>query len=57
MSCRQIGTSLTFSRFMATLEQSGSRTPEVESVKLTFSLKETFYLTKAANRTKKYSFQ
>ena len=40
-------------RFMANLGQSGSRIPEALSVKLTFPLKVTFYLTKNQNRTKK----
>ena len=51
--CRQIVTSLLFSRFVANLEQSGSRIPDAWSVKLTFSLIVTFYLTKTENRTKK----
>ena len=34
-------------------EQSGSRIPDVESVKLIFSSIVTFYLTKTKNRTKK----
>ena len=46
-SCRQIVTSLSF------LEQSGSRIPEAWSVKFTFSLTVTFYLTQNENRTKK----
>ena len=40
---------------MAKLEQSGSRIPD--SVKLTFSLKATFYVTKIENRTKKAQTQ
>ena len=52
-SCQEIVTLLSFSRFMANLEQSRSRIPDVESVKLTFSLRITFYLTKTENRTKK----
>ena len=38
---------------MANLEQSGSRIPGAQSIKLTFSLRVTFYFTKAKNRTKK----
>ena len=38
---------------MVNLEQSGSRVPDAWSVKLTFSLIATFYLTKTGNRTKK----
>ena len=45
-SCQQIVPSLSFFRFMANLEQSGSRILDVWSVKLTFSLKITFYLQK-----------
>ena len=52
-SCQQFVTSLPFFRFMANLEPSGSRIPDALSVKLTFSLKVTFYLTKTENRTKK----
>ena len=40
-------------QFLAYLEQSGSGIPDVESVKLTFSLTITFYLPKSENRTKK----
>ena len=49
-SCQQIVTSLSFFRFMANLEQSGNRIPEVWSVKLTFLLTVIFYLTKTENR-------
>ena len=52
-SCRKIVTSLSFFQFTANLEQSGSRIPDVESAKLMFSLKVTFYLTKTENRTKR----
>ena len=52
MLCRKIVTSLSFSQFMANLEQSGSRIPDVESAKLMFLLIVTFYLTKTENRTK-----
>ena len=48
-SHQQIMTSLSFFQFMANLEPSGSRIPEAESVKLTFSLKVTFNLTKTEN--------
>ena len=51
MSCRQIVTSLSLFRFMANLEQSGSRILDAQSVKLTFSLIATFYLKKTENRT------
>ena len=37
---------------MANLEQSGSRIPDTLSVKLTFSLTATVYLSKTENRTK-----
>ena len=40
-------------QFMANLEQSGSRIPEAQSVKLIFSLNVIFRLTKTENRTKK----
>ena len=39
---------------MADLEHSGSRTPDVYYVKLTFSFIVTFYLTKAENKAKKF---
>ena len=45
--------SLPFFQFTANLEQSGSQVPNVESVKLIFSLITTFYLTKTENRTEK----
>ena len=35
---------------MANLEQSGSRIPDAQSIKLIFSLTVTFYLTKTENR-------
>ena len=50
-SCRQIVTSLSFFQFMTNLEQSGSRILDAWSVKLTFSLMVTFYITKTENRT------
>ena len=49
----KIVTSLSFYRFMVTLEQFGSRIPEEWYAKLTFSLIVTFYLPKTENRTKK----
>ena len=52
-SCQEIMTSLSFFQFMTYLEYSGSENPDVWSVKLTFSLIVSFYLTKAENRTKK----
>ena len=50
-SYRQIVTSLLFIRFMTNLEQFGIWVPYTWSVKLTFSLIVTFYLTKTENRT------
>ena len=52
-SYRKIVTSLSIFLFMANLDQSGSRIPDTESVKLIFSLTVTFYLTKIESRTKK----
>ena len=52
MSCWQIVTSLSFFQFMANLEQSKIWIPDAESVKVTFSLRVTFYLTKTENRIK-----
>ena len=52
-SCRKIAMSLPFFQFTANLEQSGSRIPDAQTVKLIFSLIVTFYLTKTENRTKK----
>ena len=46
-------TSLSFFGFMANLEQAGNWIPDAWSVKLLFSLKVTFHLTKTENRTKK----
>ena len=45
--------SLSFFRSMANSKQSGSQIPDAQSVKLTFSLTVTFYLTESANITKK----
>ena len=44
---------MSFFQIKANLEQSGSRIPDAESVKLRFSSKVIFYLTKTENRTKK----
>ena len=44
-------------QFMANLEQSRSRILDAQSVKHTFSLPATFYLTKTENRTKKSQSQ
>ena len=52
ISCQQTFTSLSFFRFMANLEQSGSRIPDALPVKFTSSLLVTFYLTRTENRTK-----
>ena len=52
-SCQQSMTSLSFLQFMANLELSESRILDGESVKLTFSLIVTSYLTKTENRTNK----
>ena len=49
----QIVTSLSFARFMANLQSSGSPISDTWSVKLTLPLTVTVYLTKAGNRTKK----
>ena len=49
---QQLVTLLSFSRFMANLEQPGSRILGAQSVKLTFSLIATFCFTKTENRTK-----
>ena len=51
--CWQIVMPLSFFRFMVNLEQSGSRIPDAQSVKLRFSIIATFYRTKTENRTKK----
>ena len=50
-SCQQIVTSLSFFQIMADLEPSRSEIPDTNSVKLTFSLKVTFYLTKTETKT------
>ena len=51
--CQKIVKLLSFSRFMANLEQSGNRIPDAWSVDLKFSSTVTFYLTKTERRTKK----
>ena len=51
-SFRKIVTSSQFFRFVANLEQSGSRISNAQSVKLTFSLIVTFYLTKMKTKLK-----
>ena len=50
--CRQILMSLPIFQFMANLEQSRSRNPDVWSVELTLPLTVNFYLTKTENITK-----
>ena len=52
-SYQQIVTSLSFFLFIANLQQSGSRIPDAWSVKVTFALIVTFYITKTENKTKK----
>ena len=49
-SCQDVMASLSFFQFMSNLEQSRSWIPDAESLKLTFSLTLTFYLTKSKNR-------
>ena len=49
MSCRKIMTSFLCFGFMASLELSASRILDAQSVKLIFSLKGSFYLTKIEN--------
>ena len=53
----QVLKSFSFFKFMANLEQSGSRIPNAQSVKLTFSLTVTFYFTKNEIITKKSLIQ
>ena len=53
MSCQQIGTSLSFFQVMANSQPFRSRIPDARSIKLTFSLIVTFYLTDLENKTKK----
>ena len=53
MSCRKFMTSLSFSGFLANLEQSGGRISDTESAKIMFSVIGTFCLTKTENGTKK----
>ena len=56
-SRRQIVTSLYFFQFMVTLQPSRSGILDLQSIKRTFSLIVTFYLTKPENRTKKSLIQ
>ena len=56
-SRRQIMTSSSLLQKMADLEQSRARIPKAWSISPTFSLIETFYLTKTENRTKKFVIQ
>ena len=51
-ACRKIMTSLPFFQFLANLEQSGSRIPDVQSIKIIFSLIVTFCPKKTEIRTK-----
>ena len=51
--CRQVLIPLSFLRFMAKLEQSGSWNSDVQSEKDKFLSTVTFYLTKTENITKK----
>ena len=52
-SYQEIVTSLSFTRYIPSLEQSGSQILDAWSVIITFALKVTFDLTKTKNRTKK----
>ena len=52
-SCQQNVMSLLFFRFMPNLAPFESWIPDAEFVKLTFSLRLTFYLTKTENRSEK----
>ena len=52
-----IVTSSSFFRFMASLQQSGSRIPGAWSIRLTFSLIVTLCLAKPENKTKKSQTQ
>ena len=52
-SCWRILMPLSFFQFMANLERFGSRIPDEQSIKLTFSLIVIFYLTKIESRTQK----
>ena len=55
--CQQIVTPLLLFQFMANLELTGIRILYAWSVKLTFSLIVTFYLTKSANKSKNFLTQ
>ena len=48
-SCRKIVTPLSFFGFLANLEQSRARIPDIESAKVMFSVIVTFCLTKTEN--------
>ena len=48
----EIVTSLSFSRFLANLEQSGGRIPDTESAEVMFSVTVTFCLTKTEKKLK-----
>ena len=48
---QQIVASLSFFQFMSDLEQSGSQIPDAWFLKLTFSLRVTFCLTKTEHKT------
>ena len=52
-SCSIIVTSLSFFRFLTNFELFGSRIPDAQSIKLTFLLIVTFYLTKTERKIKK----
>ena len=52
-SCWEIVTSLSFSGFLANLEQSRERIPDTDSAKVMFSVTVTFCRTKTENRTNK----
>ena len=55
--CQQIVTPLLLFQFMVNLELTGIRILDARSVKLTFSLTVTFYLTKSANKSKNFLTQ
>ena len=56
-SCQQILMSFSIFRFLANLQQSGSRIPDAWPRKITFLLIITFYFTKTESRTKKFLTQ
>ena len=51
-SCQKIVMSLSFSGFLANLEQSAGQIPDIESAKVMFSVVITFCLKENENRTK-----